>query len=241
MATEDDIDLDDLLDDALNDFEDEIETANAEKQLHITHEVFFATTISFTSLTVFESMQHDKKTQTKATSSNIQNVLERAYQEITETHDQDPTHDSVDKANKETLGGQARLDVESKVAETLKNMAKAAEEAGGLESTEMDHMGEEMMKEMLEGLGEMGVGDKDNFQSLVDNMMQQLLNKDVMYDPIKQICDKYPEWLAEKKSTISKEDYERYGKQYQHFQQIVAVYAEEPENYTKLSELMQES
>lgn len=34
--------------------------------------------------------------------------------------DQDPTHDSVDKANKETLGGQARLDVESKVAETLK-------------------------------------------------------------------------------------------------------------------------
>lgn len=32
----------------------------------------------------------------------------------------------------------------------------------------------------------------------------------------------------------------RYGKQYQYFQQIVAVYESEPDNYARLSELMQE-
>lgn len=26
--------------------------------------------------------------------------------------------------------------------------------------------------------------------------MRQLLSKDLMYEPAKQICDKFPEWLA---------------------------------------------
>jgi peroxin-19 len=73
----------------------------------------------------------------------------------------------------------------------------------------------------------------------------------------------YPAWLAEKESLLSKEDYERcerndlpnigtqglmygggggfrYGKQYQYFQQITAVYEAEPDNFMRLSELMQE-
>nr|CCA17672.1 conserved hypothetical protein [Albugo laibachii Nc14] len=219
MATEDDIDLDDLLNDALNDFEDDIEIANAKKLSHTPDENY-------------------TPSQRGTDSPTVQNVLERAYQEINETHERNSKHTSVDEANDGPSDAEPGLDVESKVAETLKNMAKAAEEAGGLESTDVDQMGEEMMKEMLEGLGEMG--DKGNFQDLVDNMMQQLLNKEVMYDPIKQICDRYPEWLVEKKSTLSKEDYERFWFQYQLFQQVVDVYASEPENYTKLSELMQE-
>ena len=32
----------------------------------------------------------------------------------------------------------------------------------------------------------------------------------------------------------------RYGKQYQYFQQIIAIYESEPDNYARLSELMQE-
>lgn len=32
----------------------------------------------------------------------------------------------------------------------------------------------------------------------------------------------------------------RYGKQYQYFQQIIAVYESEPDNFARLSELMQE-
>ena len=39
---------------------------------------------------------------------------------------------------------------------------------------------------------------------------------------------------------MSKEDYERFGKMYQYFQKIVAVYESEPNNYTRLMELMQD-
>lgn len=47
---------------------------------------------------------------------------------------------------------------------------------------------------------------------LVDSMMNQLLAKDVMYEPMKSICEKYPEWLAEKEEHMSREDYERYDR-----------------------------
>lgn len=31
---------------------------------------------------------------------------------------------------------------------------------------------------------------QEDFQSVIDNMMKQLLSKDIMYMPMKQICDK---------------------------------------------------
>lgn len=34
------------------------------------------------------------------------------------------------------------------------------------------------------------MGQKEDFQGVIDNMMRQLLSKDVMYTPIKEICEK---------------------------------------------------
>ena len=40
-------------------------------------------------------------------------------------------------------------------------------------------------------------GDADgSFASLADTIMQQLLSKDVLYQPMKDIGAKYPGWLA---------------------------------------------
>ncbi|CAN0573590.1 unnamed protein product, partial [Ectocarpus sp. 12 AP-2014] len=49
----------------------------------------------------------------------------------------------------------------------------------------------------------------------MDNIMQQLLSRELMYDPIKQICDTYPEWLATHRERLAPADYQRYGQQYQ--------------------------
>ena len=54
------------------------------------------------------------------------------------------------------------------------------------------------------------------------------------------MCDKYPEWLAEKYETLSQDEYQRYGTQYQYFQRIVAVYKYEPDNFPRLVELLQD-
>ena len=39
------------------------------------------------------------------------------------------------------------------------------------------------------------LGEKEDFQDIMDGMMRQLLSRDVMYDPMKQITAKFPEWL----------------------------------------------
>ena len=45
-------------------------------------------------------------------------------------------------------------------------------------------------------------GDADgSFASLADTIMQQLLSKDVLYQPMKDIGAKYPGWLAAHRST----------------------------------------
>ncbi|GMF16542.1 unnamed protein product [Phytophthora fragariaefolia] len=184
-----------------------------------------------------------------AQNPEFQKVLEQAFREL-------GTDDKIGQllgALKADAADDETDDVNAGVAKTLQNMAKAAEDMEGVGTAQVEAMGEEMMSEMMKKFEEMGekvrrlasrgagvfciygrcVGCAQNdFQDLVDGMMQQLLSKDVMYDPMKQIC--------ERESLLSKEDYERYGKQYQYFQQIVAVYESEPDNFARLSTLMQE-
>jgi peroxin-19 len=42
-----------------------------------------------------------------------------------------------------------------------------------------------------------------NPDSIVDGMMQQLLSKDLMYEPMKHVADQFPAWLEEKENSLS--------------------------------------
>lgn len=75
---------------------------------------------------------------------------------------------------------------------------------------------------------------------LLDTVMKQLLDKELMYQPMKEVCSRFPEWLAKNKNMLSTEEYERYGKQFQYFQRIVRVYEVDPGNFERLMELMQD-
>ncbi|ETV83127.1 hypothetical protein, variant [Aphanomyces astaci] len=228
-----DVDLDALLDDALDDFDDDevdpVQEAKAKVEAAQTRE-----------------MENLKESMAKfledAHNPEFQSVLEQAFREMnpddTATSNGDSLESLLGSLKSKTTADAPAADVDVGVARTLQSMAKAAEDMEGLDTNKTEEMGEEMMQEMMKQFEQMG--EKNDFQGLVDGMMQQLLSRDVMYDPMKQICDKYPEWLAEKEPHLSKHDYERYGKQYQYFQQILAVYENEPDNYARLSELMQE-
>jgi peroxin-19 len=75
---------------------------------------------------------------------------------------------------------------------------------------------------------------------IIDTVMKQLLDKELMYTPMKEVCDRYPAWLAKNRDALSSEEYGRYGKQYEYFQRIVRVYEVEPGNFERLMELMQD-
>lgn len=48
------------------------------------------------------------------------------------------------------------------------------------------------------------------------------------------------EWHMIFREGMSSEDYQRYSEQYVHIQQITKLYEEEPDNYTKLVDLLQQ-
>ena len=80
----------------------------------------------------------------------------------------------------------------------------------GQDMGDVENMGEDVMKEMMAELEKLG--EKEDYGEVMDNMMQQLLSREMMYDPLRQICDKYPEWLAIHKEQLPEADYLRYGK-----------------------------
>lgn len=129
-------------------------------------------------------------------------------------------------------------DVDRSIARTLEAISAQGGAGGGLPGGGADEMGENIIEQMMSEFHKLG--EKDDMEDVVDGMMKQLLGRDIMYEPMKAVCDKFPAWLAEKREQLSAEDYERYGKMYQGFQRIVAVYETEPDNFARLMELMQD-
>ena len=80
--------------------------------------------------------------------------------------------------------------------------------------------------------------EEDVMGQVVNGMMKQLLSKEFMYEPMKDICQQYPKWLAENKARLSDSEYQNYGSQYQYFQRIVHLYENDPDNTARLTELM---
>lgn len=101
-----------------------------------------------------------------------------------------------------------------------------------------DQMTEEMQREWEETINKGSGEGEDMMGHVVDGMMKQLLSKEFMYEPMKDITDKFPQWLADNKAKLAVEDYEKYGRQYQYFQRIIDLYDNDPDNTERLTELM---
>lgn len=69
--------------------------------------------------------------------------------------------------------------------------------------------------------------------------MQQLLSKEVLHEPMKEIGERYPKWLEDHKSTLSGEEYDRYYRQYELIKDLNRAYESEPSNFNKIVDLMQ--
>jgi peroxin-19 len=76
-------------------------------------------------------------------------------------------------------------------------------------------------------------------ESIVETMMQQLLSKEILHDPMKEIGERYPKWLEDHKASLSTEDYTRYSHQYELIKDLNEVYENDSSNFNKIVELMQ--
>lgn len=90
--------------------------------------------------------------------------------------------------------------------------AKASASAPGKEQTE-EEMLAQMMKELGAGGGAGGEGGEEDFNKMLMSMMSQLTNKEILYEPMKELHDKFPGWMEKNAEKQGKEDLERFKEQ----------------------------
>lgn len=76
-------------------------------------------------------------------------------------------------------------------------------------------------------------------ESMMETMMQQILSKEVLHEPMKEIEENYQKWLQDNKSKLNKEEHNRYFNQHELINDLNAIYESEPGNVNKIAELMQ--
>ncbi len=64
----------------------------------------------------------------------------------------------------------------------------------------------------LEDGGERGAEEdegRDDLMPMMEHMMQTLLSKDLLYPAVKDLADRYPDWLAENRQKLAEEEFDR--------------------------------
>lgn len=115
----------------------------------------------------------------------------------------------------------------------MERMQTSGEQATAAAAAEgSDDFLAELLKQMQSG-GLEGEGSEEEFSKMLMGMMEQLTHKDILYEPMKELHEKFPGWLEKNRAATSKEDLERYELQQKLVSEIVAKF-EEP-NYADTS------
>ncbi|KAI3634635.1 hypothetical protein MIR68_007016 [Amoeboaphelidium protococcarum] len=143
---------------------------------------------------------------------------------------------------------QSSQKVEADVASKLK------QSSNGLGGLSEDALMAEMMKQFTQsqsvggdgddatsGLGDGSLEGLDGaFNDIVSSMMDTLMSKEVLYDPLKELANKYPSYLQENKDKIPANDFQRYEKQMKCCVNIVQEYEKTKYNQERIAQLMNE-
>lgn len=117
------------------------------------------------------------------------------------------------------------VDFQDTIRRTMERMQASGESATAAATAEGS---DDFMAEMLRQMGGEGgmEGNEEEFSKILLGMMEQLTNKDILYEPMKELNDKFPEWMQKNGETISAEDRERYEMQEALVKEIVGKFEE---------------
>ena len=132
--------------------------------------------------------------------------------------------------SKEATGKASSSNTEEPFQETIRKTMERMQASGdqataATKSENSDDMLAQMLKEMQDG-GLEGAGDNEGFNKMLLGMMEQLTNKEILYEPMKELRDKFPRWMSENRSSTSGDDLRRYDQQQRLVGEIVDRFEE---------------
>ncbi|KAK4199399.1 Pex19 protein family-domain-containing protein [Triangularia verruculosa] len=125
-----------------------------------------------------------------------------------------------------TTGAEASF--QETIRRTMERMQTSGEQATAAAAAEgSDDFLAELLKQMQAGGGDLGgEGSEEEFSKMLLGMMEQLTNKEILYEPMKELHVKFPDWLDKNRATTSPEDLKRYEEQQGLVAEIVAKFEE---------------
>ena len=141
----------------------------------------------------------------------------------------DPSSSSATGSTSAAAAAEASF--QETIKRTMERMQASGEQATAAAAAEgTDDFLAEMLKQMQAGGLDGAEGNEEDFSKMLLGMMEQLTNKEILYEPMKELNEKFPDWLEKNRDKTSKEDLKRYEEQQGLVKQIVARF-EEP-SYT---------
>ncbi|KAF5099584.1 hypothetical protein D0Z00_001594 [Geotrichum galactomycetum] len=107
------------------------------------------------------------------------------------------------------------------ISQTMNRLNESKQEIDKsvLESADDDFLAK-MMKDLESAMGS-GDGSDMDMSKLINEMLEQMASKEILYEPMKEMYDKYPAWMEENEKKISADDRSRYLNQYRIISDVV--------------------
>jgi peroxin-19 len=125
------------------------------------------------------------------------------------------------QAEKETAA-KAEKSFQETIKKTMERMQSSSDTAtSAAASSSQDDILAQMLASMESGGFGGGEGGDEDFSKVLMGMMEQLTNKDILYEPMKELDDKFPAWMDKNKEKTEKDDLKRYEEQQTLVREIV--------------------
>ncbi|TVY47585.1 Peroxisomal biogenesis factor 19 [Lachnellula cervina] len=137
-----------------------------------------------------------------------------------------PSSSSAAEKEKEKAAAAAtEKSFQETIKETMERMKASDTQSKAAAATATDNSDDlvaEMLKAMqASGLDGEGEGSEEDFSKMLLGMMEQLTNKDILYEPMKELDDKFPAWMEKNEGKVDEGDMKRYREQKGFVREIV--------------------
>lgn len=136
------------------------------------------------------------------------------------------THSGPDTTSPPASSSGAEESFQETIRKTMERMQTSeAQATAAATSDESDDILAQMLKDMQGGvLG--GAGGDEDFSKMLMGMMEQLTNKEILYEPMKELHDKFPGWMTKNGNSTKADDLQRYQEQQRLVKEIVGKFEE---------------
>lgn len=113
------------------------------------------------------------------------------------------------------------------IRKTMERIQASGEQAATATTPEDSNEVLFQMLQEIQGGSLEGAENEEDFSKMLMGMMEQLTNKDILFEPMKELHDKFPAWMQKNESSIREDDLKRYRHQQRVVGEIVAKFNEQ--------------